>query len=299
MNAIVIGSVTSSKIVLEELLKTDFEVLKVYSLDEQYSGGVSGYYPIHEIAEENGIPYRVFHKINEEVIIEELENLAPDYLFVVGLSQLVNRRIIDSARKGAVGFHPTPLPKYRGRAAMVWQMMLGVRETSCSLFFLEEGTDSGGILGQEEYRIEETDYALDVEGKLWAALRKLCTRIFPLMLSENLQPVRQKEEDATYLLMRTPEDGRIDWKEPIQQIHRLIRATSQPYPGAFADYEGRHKIIIWHAECLENQTYIGFPGQIANMTEHYLDVLCRDGLLRIDEYWNEDKVPLKIGHRFR
>ena len=98
----------------------------VFSLDEKYSKNVSGYYPIHKIAEENGIPYHKFRKINEEENINLIKEISPDYIFVIGLSQLIDKEIIDSAKKGVIGYHPTPLPKFRGRAAIPWQILLGI-----------------------------------------------------------------------------------------------------------------------------------------------------------------------------
>ena len=86
INAIVIGSVVSSRIVLEELIRAGIPVLKVFSLDEQYSGNVSGYEPIHKTAEQHGIPASTFQKINDPACVEELERLSADYIFVVGLS---------------------------------------------------------------------------------------------------------------------------------------------------------------------------------------------------------------------
>ena len=92
-------------------------------------------------------------KINDPACVEELERLSADYIFVVGLSQIAGSRIIRAAKKGVIGFHPTALPRYRGRAAMVWQVLLGVTDAKCTLFFIDEGMDSGPILGQEPYRM--------------------------------------------------------------------------------------------------------------------------------------------------
>ena len=173
MKSILIGSVISSQIMLEEMLESGFPIDFVFSLDEKYSENVSGYYPIHETAEQRGIPYKKFRKISTEENIKIIQEIKPDYIFVIGLSQLIDKRILEIPRKGCVGFHPTPLPKFRGRAAMVWQVLLGVHETKCTLFMLDEGMDSGDILGQQEYTIEDTDYAEDVELKLCKALSTL------------------------------------------------------------------------------------------------------------------------------
>ncbi|HHZ00531.1 MAG TPA: methionyl-tRNA formyltransferase [Tissierellia bacterium] len=299
MKSILIGSVGSSKVMLEEMIRINFPLDMVFSLDEQYSENVSGYYPIHKIAEDYKIPYRKFRRINDTKHIDIIKSINPDYIFIIGLSQLVGRDIINAARKGVIGFHPTPLPKFRGRAAIVWQILLGVHQTKCSLFFIDEGIDSGDIIDQEEYVIENTDYAMDVSIKCLEAFKKLIRRVLPKILEGSIKPTKQNEEDATYLLKRTPEDGLIDWSKPVKEIQRLIRAVSRPYPGAFSNYDGKHKVIFWKADYLENKKYIGIPGQIAKKTEEHIDIVCIDGLLRVYDYENCDGVKIIEGHKFK
>lgn len=299
MKSILIGSVGSSREMLLAMLKVGYPITYVFSLDEEYSNKVSGYQPIHEIAARYGIPYKKFVRINDSENIELIKNISPDYIFVIGLSQIVKKEIIDSAKIGVVGFHPTPLPKMRGRAANVWQILLGVHETKCSLFFIDEGIDSGDILGQEEYVIEDYDYAADVEKKINAAAGKLSCRVLRQIMDGTLKPEKQNEDEATYLLRRAPEDGLIDWDLPIADIHKLIRAVSHPYPGAFGLYDGRHPFIIWRAEVMENKKYIGISGQIAEITDSYIDVVCKDGLLRITDHENVDQVKIFAGHKLK
>ncbi len=228
-----------------------------------------------------------------------IKGINPDYIFVIGLSQLIGREIINSASKGVIGFHPTPLPKFRGRAAIVWQILLGIRQTKCSLFFIDEGMDSGDILGQEEYTIEDTHYAIDVSLKCREAFRKLIAKVLPKLLSGAIKPIKQNEEEATYLLKRTPEDGLIGWNDSVKVIQRLIRAVSKPYPGAFSYYNGKHKVIFWKADYLENKKYIGIPGQIAYISKDYMDIVCIDGLLRVYDYDNLDNIKLSVGNKFK
>lgn len=299
MKGLLIGSVGSSKEMLKAMLEVDFPIEYVFSLDDAYSQNVSGYQPIHELAEKNEIPYRKFKKINDAENIQLIKEIAPDYIFVIGLSQLVSKEIIDSAKEGVVGFHPTPLPKMRGRAANVWQVILGIHETKCSLFYIDEGMDSGDILGQEKYIIEDTDYAEDVGRKIDEAAAKLFRKVLVQMMDGTLLPQKQNEEEATYLLRRDPEDGEIDWYQPIKTIHTLVRAVSKPYPGAFGKYDGNHKVIIWRAEMHENKKYIGMPGQIAEVTKDYMDIVCIDGLLRVTEYENVDQIKIFVGHKLR
>lgn len=299
MKTILIGSVGSSKAVLDVMIRIGFPITYVFSVDEKYSEDISGYVPIHEIAEKNGIPYKKFHKINDAENVAIIKHIKPDYIFVIGLSQLVGKDIIDSAAKGVIGFHPTPLPKMRGRAANVWQVLLGIHETKCSMFFIDEGMDSGDILGQQEYMIEDTDYACDVGRKIDEALGKLAERVLKEMMEDRLNRIKQNSDEATYLLRRTPEDGQIDWSCSVSDIHRLIRAVSKPYPGAYGLYDGKHKLIIWRAEIKENTKYIGINGQIADIQNGEMNIVCRDGLLHVTEFENVDNVKLLSGHKLQ
>lgn len=297
MKSVLIGSVLSSRVVLEELIEAGCPPEMVFSLDEAVSVNVSGYYPIHETAQAHGIPWQKFRKIADHA--EVIAALGADYIFVVGLSQIVGKPILKAAKCGVVGLHPAPLPKYRGRAAMVWQMLLGLEESAVSLFLIDEGMDSGPILGQEPFLIGPEDYAEDMERNSIAALRTLLRRVIPQLQDGTVRPVPQRDEEATWLLKRGPEDGLIDWTLPMMDIHRLIRAVSRPYPGAFSHYDGRNLVTFWRAEMNKNPGYIGFPGQIAEKDETSFSVLCRDGLLRVTDWSCDEPFRMFVGHRFR
>lgn len=299
MKSVLIGSVLSSNFVLEEMISCGFPVDLVLSLDEQYSQNVSGYYPIHETAEKHGIPFCKFHHVNDPEIIARIWAIEPDYIFVMGLSQLIKQELIDCAKVGTVGLHPTALPKFRGRAVMVWQQLLGVKESAMTMFFIDEGTDSGDILGQEPYEILDTDYAMDLEDRSNEALQRLSRRVLPGLMDGTLKPWKQNEAEATYLLIRRPEDGQIDWKEPVDKVHLLIRAVSQPYPGAFGMYDGEHQVIFWRAEIVRSSKYIGIPGQIAEIGDDYLLIVGSDGMIKVTDWENVDGVKLFVGHKFK
>lgn len=299
MKSVLIGSVGTSREMLKAMIDIKFPVCHVFSVDEKYSDSISGYQPIHRIAGDFGIPFTKIYKINDPENIEIIKSIEPDYIFVIGFSQLIKKEIIDLAKIGVIGFHPTPLPKMRGRAANVWQILLGVRETKCSLFFIDEGIDSGDILGQQEYVIEDTDYAIDVERKINKASRELFKRVLYEILNGSCKPAKQNDDEATYLLKRSPEDGHIDWNDSIIKIHRLVRAVSKPYPGAFGMYDGEHPIIIWRADICENKKYIGVNGQIAKMNGEEMLIVCKDGLLKVTEYENVDDIKLFVGHKLR
>ncbi|MDY4642148.1 MAG: formyltransferase family protein [Erysipelotrichaceae bacterium] len=299
MKTILIGAVTTTRRVLETMVEVNFPISYVFSLDDAVSENVSDYDPVFETAEKFNVPYKKFKKINDEENVKIIKEIDPDYIFVIGLSQLVKDEIINAARKGVVGFHPAPLPKYRGRATNVWQQLLGVKESAVSVFFIDDGIDSGDILAQEPYYIGENDYCQDVLDKIDEAAIIAMRKVLIGLRDNTLMPVKQNDEEATYTLKRSPEDGLIDWNQSIRDIHLLIRAISRPYPGAFSMYDGKSKIVIYKAEVLENKKYIGFNGQIAELRKDGFDVVCKDGLLRVTDYENVDNVKMFVGHRFR
>ncbi|CAM2938030.1 methionyl-tRNA formyltransferase [Salinicoccus roseus] len=298
IKTILIGSVESSRIVLEEMVRHDYPPEMVFGLDEKYSENVSGYVNLSVLAEQNDIPSMTFKNINDASVVEQIRAIAPDYIFVVGISQLIREDIIGAAGKGVIGYHPTALPKYRGRAALPWLVLLGEQESKASLFFIDEGMDSGDIVDQETYMIGELDYAADVYHASNEALGQMLGRVLEKVRTDSVEARRQDHSRATYLLKRTPEDGRIEWVDSAEGIHRLIRATSRPYPGAFSFYK-EHKVIIWQASVQPNTQYIGIPGQIIRSDSESIDVLCTDGILRIEDYETDEDVQFIDGNKFK
>lgn len=299
MKTILIGAVTTTRRVLETMVEVDFPISYVFSLDDAVSENVSDYDPVFKTAEKFNVPYKKFKKINDEENVKIIKEIEPDYIFVIGLSQLVKDEIINAAKKGVIGFHPAPLPKYRGRATNVWQQLLGVKESAVSVFFIDDGIDSGDILAQEPYYIGDNDYCQDVLDKIDEVAIVAMRKVLIGLRDNTLVPVKQNDEEASYTLKRSPEDGLIDWNQSIKDIHLFIRAISKPYPGAFSMYDGKSKIVIYRAEILENKKYIGFNGQIAELRKDGFDVVCKDGLLRVTDYENVDNVKMFVGHRFR
>ena len=294
-----IGSVMSSKIALETIIDSGVCVNLVCGLDENYSKNVSDYYPIHEIAVENNIPFVKFRKVDDMETWKAIQLVNPDFIFVIGLSQIIPKSILNLANEYAIGFHPTPLPKFRGRAAIPWQILLGVSESKVSLFKLDEGVDSGDIIFQYPYKIDKDDYALDVYEKVCYAMRIALHHCLTNIYNDTVNFIKQDEDEATYLLARRPEDGKINWHWSGEEIYTLIRATSKPYPGAFAYYKGK-KVIFWKANLERNNKYIGIPGQIAKINNNGdLGIVTKGSLLVVTEYSTECKNDnFSIGRKF-
>lgn len=300
MRTAFIGSVILSKIALQTILEFGIEVNIIFSLDESVSENVSDYFPLHEYAEQNNIQYKKFIKVND--IANDIENGNIDYLFVVGLSQIIPEQILSSIKKYSIGFHPTALPKYRGRAPIPWMILLGVRDPMVTIFKLDKGVDSGDIIIQEPYFIECDDYANDVYLKVGNALKNGLLKCLPSIYGGNACFAKQNDALATYLLKRIPIDGEINWSTMSgQKIYDLVRAVSFPYPGAYTTYNGS-VVKICKAYLRPNLHYFGQNGQIAMIEHGEIFVITNDSQLLVIqkyEFQSEKQSKFSIGGRFR
>ncbi len=292
MKVALIGSVSSSWRTLRGLVRGGVEVACVLGLDESHADRVSDFQSMREMATKHGIPFRSFNKIAEPGAVAFLESHAPDLLFVVGLSQLAPPEVIDIASAGAVGFHPTPLPRGRGRAPVAWTILLQEQAAS-NLFYLTEQADAGDIIMQRPVEVKPTDYAQDLIDRTNDVLEEMIVELAPAIKDGNLPRMPQDHSRATWYGKRTPRDGRIDWAQPADQVHRLIRAVSRPYPGAFT-HDGLERCIAWQAELHISDDHAGTVGQVQCIDEtRGVLVQCGRGLLWLTEVENDsgERVP--------
>jgi methionyl-tRNA formyltransferase len=292
---ILIGSVNSSKKTLEKLIEHKLNVEGVLGLSPLVSKTVSGYVDLQELAMQNAIPFSYFEKVNSQQVLEFISEKKPDLVFVIGLSQLIKKELLAVPTHGTVGYHPTKLPQGRGRGAIAWMILENV-PTAVTFFLMDEGMDSGPIWTQEPFEITETDYAQDVIDKIVLAIGNALDRVLPNLKNGTFSTSLQDEENATYLGKRNPEDGLIDWNASAKDIHKLIRATSCPLPGAYT-YLKLNKITVMRASVVESSRFLGVPGRIilADTTNGTV-VQTGSGLIRLEHILGWELEDLKVGH---
>ena len=288
------GSVNSSLVTLKKMIDHKCLLVGVFGLHPDRSKNVSGYQDLVVEAHNHNIEAHYFEKINDESVVEQIEKLKPDLLFVIGLSQMIRQPLLDVATIGNVGFHPTLLPKGRGRGAIAW-IVLGNAEPAATFFLMDEGMDSGPILGQTAVHIRDNWFAQDVIDEIKNAIANTLDELLPSLNNGTLEPKVQDHSKATYVGQRKPKDGLIDWTRPAEEIDRLIRATSRPLPGAFS-YFSEDKIVIWKSSI--NERFIGVPGRIVWNEDSKPVVACGDVSLTLEEFDFPKGLDLKVGKEF-
>lgn len=178
---------------------------------------------------------------------DELARLKPDLLVVVGWYYLVPKVLRSIAPLGCVGIHGSLLPKYRGGAPLVWSMINGEKETGLSLFYFDDGVDTGDIVAQHKFPIADSDTIKDLLKKLEYESLSVIEEHIPKILNGSANRTVQNNLLATSFPQRKPEDGEINWEWDNEQIKNFIRAQTKPYPGAFTIINGK-KLVIWDAD---------------------------------------------------
>lgn len=287
LRIVLAGSVSSSRLTLEALVRHRANVVGALELRPDNPNAVSGFSRLDDVAESAGIPCVGFQNINAPDIVEQVRRWQPDLLFVVGLSQLVKTELLSVPKLACVGFHPTYLPRGRGRAPIAW-LVLDATPGAATFFVMDEGADSGPILVQEPFDVRPTDDAADVTRATEAAIVRALDRWLPKLLSGEWNPQPQDEALATYNAKRAPEDGWIDWTKPASEIHALVRAATRPHPGAYTYHKDR-KLIVWRAEVETSYPIRGVIGRVL-LTEAERGALVQtgNGLLWLREVgWGE------------
>lgn len=291
MRIVLVGSVLSTEKTLDKFIEHKLNVVGVFGYENVSTSNISGYVNLKHKAEIAGYKYTGFHRINDHA--EAIASLNADLIFIVGLSQLVSKKIIDSAAHACIGFHPTDLPRGRGRAPLAW-LVLCEKKGAASFFKITEGVDDGPIMNKVEFDISEHDDATSVQAKLIDALDSSLEVIARQIKSNTLQFVMQDERDASYYARRTPGDGCIDWSDSAVNIDRLVRAATRPYPGAFSFLENQ-KLIVWKSSVSARSNLRGVVGRIVDSSDSGFTVQTGDGLLDIIEYETDDTEKLRIG----
>lgn len=241
MKVILIGGLKNGKYIAKYLKNhKKIELLKVYVLKDELGNDVSDFVTFDDVIPKENL-VKVDKINNYEDYISELN---PDIIFVVGWSQLVSDKIIKSAKIGVIGFHPAKLPEDRGRSVLAWQISEGYENGAVSMIWIDSGVDTGDIIGQRDYVINYNDTIRDVLEKVYDLCLELTVRYFPLIINKNIIKIKQDDTKATYRRKRDKKDGIVNWKKNSFEIYNLIRAITEPYPGAISYYNNREFTIL-------------------------------------------------------
>lgn len=205
------------------------------------------------------------HKPSYKSFVTCLRSLQPDLILSCSYSKKIPSEILGIARNGAFNIHYALLPNWRGRHPVQWAIIKGQRHTGVTLHEMSAEIDAGHIVDQIKVPIRHDDTWLSLQSQLCSGAKALLTRNLDSLVSGSWTSTAQDESLATTGLKRSPEDGFVDLKMSVFEIHNLIRALVPPMPPAFwRDSTGNKKYFdrYWSIEELfelkNRQSCLGF-----------------------------------------
>lgn len=292
LNVVVIGSRELTLRVIEHLLDENWSLVGAIGAAGSVAAGQAGYKSLKGVCDRNDVPFLGTDDISESAVETFLRDLNPDICLCCGWSQIVPRSVLSIPTQAFLGIHASSLPEDRGGAPVNWQIIRGDENVGLSLFEFVEELDHGDIYGQTTVPIEDRDDIATVYAKVTNASTELLDEVLAKFADGTVEGTPQRFEDASYLPMRTPDDGIVDWDRSADRQHDWIRALTTPYPGAVTFLEG-DRVIILESEHLEksvsadekNGTVIGIePG-------HGIDVVTGGEVLRLTRVQTEPAAP--------
>jgi methionyl-tRNA formyltransferase len=300
MRTILIGAVEGTDVALRAMQDAGFPPRLVATFDPATGPGKHADYvdlaplctPANELVH--------LSDVNDEDFLARARALDPDIIFVIGWSQLVGAALRAAARRFVIGFHPTPLPRLRGRAPVAWTILSGAERSGVSFFVIDEGVDTGPLLAQRMFDLDPRETAASLIGKNKAAMADLLRDLLPGLADGSAVPRPQALEGVSYGARRTAEDAQIDWSRPALEIDRLVRAQGPPYGGAFTFTRKRRLTIASALPEPVNERYFASEGQIVAYRDGQPVVLCGGGThLRLTGYGVEGDAAFRLAGQVR
>jgi methionyl-tRNA formyltransferase len=231
---------------IEEIYRIGGNLELLITLNDEKAKNKSGRVYLDSIANKHNAPLLKINSINDQEVLNALKEYNIDWLFIIGWSQIAKKEVLDAPLHGCIGMHPTLLPVGRGRAAIPWAIIKGLNETGVTMFKLDEGVDTGDIIGQGIIELDDDTTATDLYKKVEDMHITLISKYWNDIVNNHIILTKQENSLATEWPGRKPEDGEIVSSMTMDEASKLVRAVTHPYPGAF--YTDNNKVIrIWSA----------------------------------------------------
>lgn len=223
--------------------------------------------------------------------IEELKNIAPDFIIVVAYGQILSKEILDIPKYGCINLHASLLPKYRGAAPINWAVINGEKVSGNTTMFMDEGVDTGDMLLTSEVQITDSMTAGELHDSLMEQGGALLVNTIKGIMNGKIERIKQDNDNSCHSPMLSKETGRIDWNKGSEEINNLIRGLN-PYPLASTYYNGE-VMKIYEAQVLKESSNFE-PGYIINVSNDGIKVSTGSGVLLIKKIQFPSKKPMYV-----
>jgi methionyl-tRNA formyltransferase len=280
MRIVVHGQQAFGKAVLEALLKRGEDVVGVYVAPEKEGAKAD---PLKDAALAAKLPVFQPASYRKPDVWEEFKKLKPDLQVMAFVTLFVPEEFLNIPTHGSIQYHPSLLPAYRGPSAINWPIIKGEKETGLSIFWPDNGLDTGDVLLQKKTPISATDTLGTVYfDRLFPMGVEAMLESIDLVKAGKAPRIKQDHAKATYEGRCGPDNAKIDWGKPWEQIDRLIRGCN-PAPGAWTTLNGA-KLRIFDVKPLparDPKGIAGKPGEVVEAGADGFTLAVADGRIKI------------------
>ena len=265
MNLVFLGTPSFAVPTLERIVEAGHRVVAVYTQPDRPKGrgGALATSPVKETALRLSLPVYQPERVRRPEVVEQLKQMNPEAMVVVGYGQIIPRTIIDIPPRGIINVHGSLLPKYRGAAPIQWAIANGEARTGVTTMRIDAGLDTGDMLLKWETAIGAEENAIELGQRMSLAGADLLVET----LAATIDPIPQDNSEASLAPILKKEDGLIDWTWPARKIFNRARGFL-PWPGAYTSFRGQ-LFHIWKARVAE-ETGPCAPGSLVHLKKRLL-----------------------------
>lgn len=287
----------------EHLCATGHNVIGLITQPDRPQGRKQELIPsrIKQAALAQGIPVAQPEDLNASEGLELLRSWKPDLLVVAAYGQILSSGLLAIPPQGGINLHGSILPAYRGAAPCARAIQHGERETGVTVILMTPRVDAGGILAIERTLIGPDETAGELEERLAELGAPLMAHAVFALSQGTAQAQPQDRSKVTRAPKLRKDDGLIDWSQPAQAVHDLVRAM-QPWPTAFTYWHSREvgkgpvRLIVHKTSVADQQ---GKPGVVLGAGGDRLVVAAREGAVRLRIMQVAGKKPMPAAEFLR
>ncbi|HEX7475501.1 MAG TPA: methionyl-tRNA formyltransferase [Dehalococcoidales bacterium] len=245
MRIVFMGSPEFAVQVLELLILNGHQITGVYTRPDQPAGRRRELQatPVKKAALVYQVP--VFQPPGFKALgaVESLKGLHPEVIVVAAFGLFLPQSVLELPRHGCLNIHPSLLPKYRGSSPVISTILAGDDFAGVSVMQLDAGMDSGPIFSRAQIPVLTQDSADSLTDKLFRIGAAMLLEVLAALPGGRLVPEPQEESQATFTREVRKEDGQINWKLPVKEIWRKVRAY-QPWPETYTFWRDKSLKIV-------------------------------------------------------
>ncbi|MEO3749144.1 methionyl-tRNA formyltransferase [Streptomyces sp. B6B3] len=215
---------------------------------------------VADLAREHGVPVLLRNRPDDPELRATLRDADPEIIVANNWRTWLPPEIFDLPPHGTLNVHDSLLPAYAGFSPLIWALINGEPEVGVTAHLMNAELDAGDIVLQRAVPVGPTDTATDLFHRTVDLIAPLVTESLELIAAGKTGWTPQDRSRASFFHKRSLEDSRIDWTWPAEDLERLVRAQSDPYPNAFTHYRGQRIRVLEAA--VSRAHYGGTPGRV-------------------------------------